>query len=86
MLVNEVGVVGVHEIGHRRPSRRRASPTPTSVVNRSLHEHDAIAMHGHGLVQAAEEADERTLALADQQFLHRHLLEQTVCAVGERDR
>ena len=46
-------------------------------------EHDVLAMHGQRFVQAAEQADQRALALADHQFLHRHLLEQAVGIVGE---
>jgi hypothetical protein len=40
-------------------------------------------MHGQCFMQAAEQADQRALALADHQFLHRHLLEEAIGVVGE---
>ncbi len=49
-------------------------------------EHDVLAMHGDRFLQAGEQTDQRALALADHQILHRHLLEQTVGALGELGR
>ncbi len=81
---HQLGVIGMHQLGASScRSRCSAIVTAGKRGETLVREHDVLAMHGDRFVQAAQQADQRTLALADQQVLHRHLLEQAIGALGE---
>ena len=83
MLANELGVVGVDELGERLALEAKRIVAADECSEPVVGEHHVLAMHGQRFVQAAEQADQRALALADHQFLHRHLFEEAVGIVGE---
>ena len=83
VLAHQLFIVGMHELG-QCPA---FEPVPVAAADERsepvVGEDDVLAMHGQRFVQAAEQADQRALALADHQVLHRHLLEQAVGVVRE---
>ena len=84
MIAHQIRVIGMHEIGHRFADETLWIGFSDERCEMRVREHDAIAMHRNGLVQSAEQPDQRTLALGDHQFLHRDLLEQPIRALRER--
>jgi hypothetical protein len=48
-----------------------------------VREYNVFAMDSQRFVQAAEQTDQRALALVDHQILHRQIFEQAVGVVGE---
>ena len=76
--------IGMHEVRHGASFHRAGVGDADERRESLVREHDAVAMDGQRFVQAAEQADQRTLALADEQLFHCNVLEQPVGVLRER--